>query len=729
MRQSKRKSSNPRNPLAPREHSRPLPARTVVWLAGGAALLLLVAVLASWVRNRPSEIRREGGLNVLLITIDTLRADALGAYGNPRGTSPWIDRLAGAGVRFETVHAHSVVTLPSHANILSGHYPFEHGVRDNAGFRFPSRIETLATRLKARGYRTGAFVSGFPVDSRFGLDRGFDLYEDSFAKTQPVGAFQLPERHAPDTVALARRWLDQKDERPFLCWVHLYDPHAPYAPPEPYASQFADAPYLGEVAAADAALQALFQPLLERGAEGRALVVLTADHGESLGEHGEKTHGLFAYEATLRVPLVLFAPPILDPRVVREPVRHIDIVPTILDALGLPVPGDLPGRSLLTLASGRPQPAAPAYFEALSGMLGRGWAPLYGVVQSGTKYIDLPLPELYDLGEDGKELRNLVATGLTGLESLQRTLGRFRAQDRGVTRSEETADTRERLAALGYVAAASAPLKTRYTAEDDPKRLVDLDSLMQEVIALHRRGDLPAALKLCQEVVRRRPEMPASLLQLALLYRKLAQMEPAIEALQRAFRQNPDDLTAVVLLGSYLNDAGRAAEAADLLGPYAARADPPLDVLTTRGVALARLGRAREALATFEAARATDPSNPMTLVQIGTVHLTSGQGVEAEKSFRAALRLNPDMALAHHNLGLLALSRHDDAEAERCFRRALELESGDDDALLNLGSLLARRGRAAEARSYLERFVRQAPRGVYARQLDRVQDWLGRAGH
>lgn len=699
--------------------------RFVLVALAAASLTAGILGAARWWRARPTEVRREAGLSVLLVTIDTLRADALGVYGQARPTSPWIDRLAQGGVRFETAHAHNVVTLPSHANILTGLYPFEHGVRDNAGFRVPAQVETLATRLHARGYRTGAFVSGFPLDSRFGLERGFEVYDDAFADSaHEVGTLTLPERSGADTAALAQRWLADGGERPYFAWVHFYDPHAPYRPPPPFAQSFGDAPYLGEVAAADAAVGRLVEPLLRAGRAGRTVVVVTADHGESLGEHGERTHGLFAYEATLRVPLVLFAPRLFGARVVREPVRHVDLVPTLLDALALPVPEGLPGRSLLALATGHAGAPAPSYFEALSGMLGRGWAPLYGVVSQRRKYVDLPLAELYDLEHDPHEQTNLVASQPRPRETLLGLLRGFRAGDRGIERADESADTRERLAALGYVTAAAAPLKKHYTKDDDPKRLVHLDDLMQQVIAHHRAGELETALALCREVVRQRPDMAAGLLQLALLERKLGRLEPAIEALRHAFEVNPDDVAAVVLLGSYLSEAGAAREAAELLEPYARRPEPPLDVLTTRGVALARLGRSKEALASFERALAVDPSNPMTLVQIATVHLGDGALEAARARLDQALRLNPGIALAHHHLALIAQARGDEAEAERRFRLALKLEPDDPDSLLNLGLLLMRRGRSGEARSYLESFLWVAPPAVYSRQIAQVQAWL-----
>ena len=258
-------------------------------------------------------------------------------------------------------------------------------------------------------------------------------------------------------------------------------------------------------------------------------------------------------------------------------------------------------------------------------MLGRGWAPLHGVVRDGKKYVDLPLPELYDLARDPREQANVVASAALERERLVATLGAFRAGDAGPRRAEEDAETRERLRALGYVADVAAPPRERYTETDDPKRLVHLDRLMEETLVRHREGDVEGALATAREVVRQRPDMTAALLQVALLERKAGRLAPAIEALERAIAVAPGDVSVAVLLGSYLGEAGRAREAAQLLEPYAAREDPPLDVLTARATALARLGRSREATAAFERARAADPGNPATLVQLATVHLAAGE--------------------------------------------------------------------------------------------------------
>ncbi|HEY2943013.1 MAG TPA: sulfatase-like hydrolase/transferase [Vicinamibacteria bacterium] len=711
---------------------RPLatPARRIPRWRLAAALLAVAGVgVALWGFGRRPLVRRDPDLSVLLVTIDTLRADALGCYGRAGAATPWIDRLAAEGVRFDRAHAHNVVTLPSHANLLSGQYPFRHGVRDNSGFRLPAGTPTLATLLKANGWRTAAFVSAFPLDSRFGLDAGFEVYDDRLGGAETRTSFLVPERRGTATVDAAVRWLaGHRGERTF-CFVHLYEPHFPYDPPQPFASRFSGEPYRGEVAAADAALEPLLRPLLDAGEAGRTLVVLTGDHGEALGEHGEATHGIFAYEATLRVPLILYAPRILPPRVVRAPVRHVDVLPTVLDILGVKAAGNLPGSSLAPLIAGWSLPPSTLYFESLSASLNQGWAPLRGVVEEDLKYVDLPIPELYDLAADPAEAKNLATARAADVERLRGLLAGIRKDEQQVSRGAEDASARERLRALGYVAGSGpAVVKERYTDEDDPKRLIDLDARASEVLRLYDAGDLPAALAVCRETIRRRPDMPTAYLHLAFLERARGDLNAAVEALRHAVALRPMDTENVALLGVYLNEAGRARETADLLEPYAKAPQPDLDVLTARGIALAALGRGEEALVSFEAARRVDPSNPMALVNIGTVHLMAGETDRARRAFEEALDTDPGLARAHNSLGVIAAREGRLDDAVKSWTRAAELDPTDYQTLFNLGTTLRRLGRGAEARHYLEAYLRVAPVAVEARDIARVRAWLAEPG-
>ncbi len=693
---------------------------------GGALVALAwLSVLCACGWRHPG--RNERAANVLLITVDTLRADAIGAYGKADAGTPWMDRLAAEGVRFAEARAQNVVTLPSHANILSGRYPTAHGVRDNSGFRFPAEGETLATLLKARGYRTGAFVSAFPLDSRFGLGRGFDVYDDRFANADTHNAFEMEERPGPETAALAREWIHAQGDARWLCWLHVYEPHFPYAPPEPLRARFASSPYQGEVAAADAALGLLLESVLASAERGRTIVVLTSDHGESLGEHGEATHGIFAYEATLRVPLVLYAPGLLKPRVVREPVRHVDILPTVLDALGLPAPADISGRTLLPLAAGRSLPPRESYLEALSSARNRGWAPLFGLVRGSFKYVDLPLPELYDLSADPAESRNLAGQQPQRLEEMKAALARVRGGDRGWDGGTEDAAVRERLRGLGYVAAAVPHGGRAPTEADDPKRLIALDAELQALVEQYRAGDLAGAIARAERLVETRPSMPVAWTQLAFLRRERGDLRGAAVALQKALALVPEDSGTAALLGAYLTEAARAQEALKLLDAYAGRSDPDVDVVIARGVALAAAGRRGEAEAAFASARKLDPTNALPLVDLGTLYLGAREYDKARQALGSALELNPRVARAHNALGVIAAETGEREEAIGHWKTAVSLEPREFDTLFNLGALLVKAGRAAEARPYLERFLREAPEPVYGRDFPKVRAWLNAA--
>ena len=611
QRSSKRGAQSPKAPPAPSRVPRRRLAALLL-LAGAAAALVWL-----WPRGAlPALVERTADQNLLLVTIDTLRADALGSYGGP-ATTPNLDRLAAVGARFEFAHAHAVVTLPSHASILTGVYPFEHGIHDNAGYRLPEDSLTLAAMLRAEGFATGAFVGAFPLDSRFGLDNGFDLYDDRFGYAEGPSDFTIAERPAEEVVAAARAWIESRPDR-WFAWVHLFDPHAVYSPPPPFDARYAASPYHGEVAYTDHALGPLLE-LAGASEERPTIVVVTADHGEALGEHGERTHGLFAYESTLRVPLILAqvgrssAPE--EGVVSAEPARHVDVVPSILDALSLPAPPALPGRSLLDPASADIEPLS--YFEALSASLDRGWAPLRGVLSGRDKYVDLPLPELYDLQADPAESSNLVTDRAGRARALDALLADLPASDPLDRRIAETAEVVERLRSLGYVGRA-APAKESYTADDDPKRLAHLDDAIHRGVDLYQRGRAREAIEVYREVIAERPELELAHRHLAYLHWSLGEVGEAVGTLTRARDAGIASPAVAGQLGIYLAESGRAGEAVPLLEALAAGERPALDTLNALGIAYARRGDAERALETFERVLALDPDNAMALENMGT---------------------------------------------------------------------------------------------------------------
>jgi arylsulfatase A-like enzyme/tetratricopeptide (TPR) repeat protein len=655
------------------------------------------------------------GADVVLVTIDTLRADAVGFAGNRRVETPALDRLAAAGRVFGDAHAHNVVTLPSHTNILTGLYPYQHGVRDNSGFVLSPKVPTLATLLKKAGYATGAFVGAYPLEARFGLNQGFDVYDDRFPRGSNPDDFVIAERRGDQVVAAARAWWDaQRGKRRFL-WVHLYDPHAGYTPPEPFASRYRDNPYLGEVAATDSFLAPLLTPLLD-GREKPALVIVTSDHGESLGEHGELTHGLFAYEATLKVPLVVWGPGVSPARDGR-PARHVDIVPTVLSFLRLDAPAGLPGRSLLAAAENQQA----SYFEALSSALNRGWAPLRGMLREGKKLIELPVPELYDLPKDPKEERNLFAEDRRTAHDLRASLPRESSwpPPRGAVSAEEEA----RLRSLGY-STGSGPVKTSWTAADDPKNLVGIDHKIHQIIDAYSRRDYEKAIGLARQVIAERPDVPEAYENQALALQQLERPGEAIEVLRAAARHGIDRETVRRQLGLALAEAGRAGEAVEVLQPLAASPQADSDTLNALGIALSDAGRHGDAVAVLQRATAAYPDDPKGFENLGIVALRMDQPEAARTQLQRALQLNPGLPISWNTLGVALYRLEGPAAALDAWERSVAIDSRQYDALFNIGLVAAQAGRPAQARQALSRFLATAPPARFGEDLQKARQLL-----
>jgi arylsulfatase A-like enzyme/Tfp pilus assembly protein PilF len=703
----------------------------MAWPKAKTAAVFVLMTTAGGCRGArpPADVPVSPDRNVLLITVDTLRADALGCDGGPART-PNIDALARAGIRFSFAHAQAVVTLPSHASILTGHYPFEHGYRENAGYRLAPGTPTLATLLEAQGFATGAFVGAFPLDARFGLTPGFETYDGRFDDTGAGQEFLLPERPATAVVAHADAWIAAQHAR-WFAWVHVYDPHAPYRPPPPYDREYAAQPYYGEIAAVDAALGPLLASA--RGSARPTLVVLTGDHGEALGDHGEATHGLFAYESTLRVPLIVSEIGGGDHAggargiVAEAPVRHIDIVPTVLDALAIAVPPSLPGHSLRTQRDRDDGRNRPSYFEATSSLLDYGWAPLSGVLVGRQKYIELPIPELYDVARDPSERQNLIGARNAPADErasvLRSQLAAFAAALPAAP-SSERADVVARLQSLGYVSgSAPAQAARHYTERDDPKRLVELDRRMHTAVALEDSGRIDEAIAEYRAVLAVRADMMAASRHLAFAYWRLGDPAEAIAALRAAERAGTPTSGEQVQLGAYLSETGHAAEGLATL-ERAAASSPDVDALNALGLAYARSSRNTDALAAFARALQIDPGSAMTHENVGAIHLDAGRLREAHDAFARALAADPDAVPAHDGLAMVAVKSGDPEGAIDHWKRAVALQPADYDALYDLGVQLMRARRAAEARPYLEQFLQTAPVAAYTKERRNVAAML-----
>ena len=681
--------------------------------------IVLIAVLALaraawWSLRSPSfTLETNAERNVLLVTIDTLRADALGSYGG-RAATPNLDRLAAHGARFTFAHAHAVVTLPSHASILTGRYPYEHGIRDNTGYRLPPTEPTAAALLRAQGFATGAFIGGFPLDRRFGLGAGFDLYDDDLGAAHGSGAEadgNDRERRADVVVASALDWIGRQPGK-WFGFVHVYDPHATYEPPAEWAARFPSDPYLGEVSWTDAALGVLFERLA--GQPRPTLVVVTADHGEGLGDHGEVTHGLFAYEATLRVPLIVAEiggrHPDARGLTIETPVRHVDLLPTLLDAIGAAPAPRAAGSSLRSVIADGLGPDRPSYFEAMTAAVTRGWAPLRGVMAAREKYIDLPIPEVYDLAADAAEANNIHASGASRAQVLRHTLESFNVAPPARARAE-TPDTLERLRALGYIGGGTATLREKYTEADDPKRLIELEQAMQRAAAANREGRTAEAITLLQGVIARRPDTEDAYRKLALLHWRAGRPADAIATLEAALRNGVTQSEVRIKLAQYLAESGQAARAVALL-EHDAGDDP--DALIALGNAYTLTGRPREALRTYRHLLEVDPANGLAYENIGTALLRASDVAGAETSLRRALQLDGNLPGAHTALGVVLARTGRKAEAIDAWKRAVQLDPAELNALYNLTVNLAQDGRGGEARAYGERFIASAPPALNA---------------
>ncbi len=686
--------------------------------AGGGAAYLLRS------RAATADLRTIPGQNVLLITIDTLRADAMSSYGGPAST-PALDRLAADGVRFTFAHAHAVITLPSHTSILTGEYPYQHGVRENSGYRVAPGARTIATMLKHAGYATAAFVGAFPLHSRFGLNQGFDVYDDRFGETRAPTEFVMPERPATAVVQLARTWVAAQRDRRWFAWVHLFDPHAPYRPPPPFDRQYADRPYFGEVASTDAALAPLLADV--RGSGRPTLVIVTGDHGEALGDHGEETHGLFAYESTLRVPLILAEEGARAARPAGEvsdvPARHVDLLPTIMDAVGQASPAGLPGRTLLPAVERRDSAAPRAsYFEAMSAMLNRGWAPLTGVLANRDKYIDLPIQERYDLARDPGERTNLAGTAPERDRVLVSALRGFGAALPGERRTEDP-EALARLRALGYLSGA-APVKARYTEADDPKRLVDIAQAIHRGVDLYSRRKLDEAAQVYRQILARRPDMALAYQHLGFVEWERGNPKGAVDVLQQALRGGVTHASVITQLGNYLGESGRPAEAARLLEPLAKDPNADADTLNALGIAYAQSGRKADAARVFERVLAATPDSGIPLANLGVLALERNDLAAARARFERALRVDPTSSRAAGGLGVVLLRSGDRTGAVEAWKQAYQLDATNFDALYNVGTTLARDGQHDAARPYLEQFARSAPPAFYAKDIRDVMGIL-----
>ncbi len=667
---SRRRKPPQERARAPRKSPASPARRFLVAMPALAALILITVAYLWWTGGTRSPLGDTSAHNVLLITLDTTRADRLGCYGYRQTRTPTLDGLAATGVLFENAYAQAVITLPSHTSILTGLLPPAHGVRKNGDQALGPETETLAELLAAAGFRTGAVIGAFVLDAMFGLDQGFQSYDGYMPGSGPAGD-SLPQRRATHVTDAALRWLSEAKAGRWFLWAHYYDPHSPFTPPSPYREEYRDRPYDGEVAYMDAEIGRLLAGVARIGARDRTIVVAVGDHGEGLMDHGEHGHGVFLYDETARVPLIIAVPGLPEgPRRVRSVVRITDIMPTILDLLHLPPPPGLDGRSLWPLMEGSADDLdLAAYGEATAPLHMYGWSPIASLREGKWKYIQAPRPELYDLTADPAERDNLLPAQEERAREMGRQLEAIHESalkaSRGAEEIPMSPEALEKLRSLGYVGGGT-PAGTP-ALSSDPRLLLDgasrdLVDPKDRVVQLARIDEVYTAVG-------------------------LGDFAKAAELARGILQEEPENATVRQHLADSLRSMRRFEEALSEYRTLLARDPTNADFLAGAGRILMEMERFEEARAAFEEALAVHPGHIFALAWIGTIHSAQGEFDEALECYRRILEQRPK-----HRLSLMATARIFEGrgmaqEAAAYYRRAADLDPKDIEARLSLAWL------------------------------------------
>ena len=657
--------------LSKRGQRRGLP-RVVAFLLLAGAFFLAAPLSSAPPRSEDRSITP-----VILVSVDTLRADHLGCYGNHRVATPHIDAMTQGGTLFFQIDAPVPMTLPSHASLLTSTYPFVNGVEENGGQLGPGAV-TLATVLRARGYHTAAFIGGYALDRQFGLDQGFDIYDSPF-DLHPLLGEDAPnlKRAGEDVVRTATQWLQAHSGQPFFVFLHLYDLHLPYTLP---GTRPGPTGYDVELRYVDEVLGRFWQYLAAQRLLDKSLIVFTSDHGESLGEHGEKTHGYFIYESTLWVPLIIHWPagaPTYPPRV-EDPASLIDVAPTILQYLGLSQPRQFQGRSLLELLGGKVQsPVREVYGESLYARDHLDCSALRSLRIGRYKFIEAPKPELYDLARDPGEQHNLFASPKASALSLRDRLLSLRSRysSGGKTGQQKpvNSETLNRLRSLGYLAMSGRQANTD-NAGPDPKDRIGEYQRYGRAIMLASAGQLPEAIQEFGKVLKDDPGNVLTRFYLAVCHYRAHHLNEAIQELQTTLAEAPDDAQARELLGTIWLEKRDYARAETEFRRILTLA--PDDYGANYNLAVLDLlaGQWEEGVQYLRAGIHSHPGSVQAHNALGNAYLQRGNWDQAQNEFSEAIRLDPKSAPAHYNLGQVLLQRKRAQEAAQEFRETLLLD-------------------------------------------------------
>ncbi|MFB0565786.1 MAG: sulfatase-like hydrolase/transferase [Candidatus Aminicenantaceae bacterium] len=670
--------------------------------------------------------------NVALITIDTLRPDRLSCYGSGYIKTPHVDSLAERGIVFTKAFAHNPTTLPSHVNILLGTTPLYHGVHDNSHFIVSEEFLTLAEHLKNHGYSTGAFVGAFPLDSRFGLTQGFDVYDDNYNYGNKTSQeFSYVERKADVVIDKALDWLEGQGS-PWFIWIHCFDPHQRYDPPEPFRSQYKGQPYNGEVAYVDYALGKLFDYLEKNKLMDETLIIFTGDHGESLGQHGETTHGYFAYNSTLWIPLIISFPG-LKPGRIKQEVCHADIFPTACDILGIEKLPFFQGVSLLPAVEGKRLSKRAIYFESLYPYYSRGWAPLKGFIEGNLKFIESPIPELYDLGNDFGELENLAP---------QVKLSKYRKKLKELIEKESYAgetsrkkeidrDALEKLRSLGYVSSTQIRKKEIFTQKDDLKTLLPYQGKLMKAMGAYHNGRIKEAIELLREIIAERKDFDLAYSYLATLYKEEGKMKDALDIIKEGLENNPANSRIISTYGILLIEVGQYDAAIEILKNGLKYIDYDPELWNYLGVAYWNKGDFQNALGAYKKALSLDKNYPVVFNNLGTLYLSQSLKSKktsdlqnAVKNFKKAIELDPNYASAYNGLGSAYAKTGDMNAAIFCWEKAVELKPDFAFPIYNLGLSYLAKGNKAKALEYFDRYKEVYYSYLSSKERDKINSLI-----
>jgi arylsulfatase A-like enzyme/Flp pilus assembly protein TadD len=673
-------------------------------------LALFLILQAACRREAPPPIE-----SLVLVTIDTLRADRVGIYGGDVET-PNMDRIAREGAFAENAFAQVPLTRPSHLSMFTGRYPFQHGVRQNVSPRFEVDMPLLAEILHQQGFRTAGFVSSLVVSSESGLDRGFETFSDDFEEHGDSALFlDSVQRRGDRTTEEAIAWLRHNADGRFFLWVHLYDPHDPYEPPEPYASRYAGRPYDGEVAFSDELVGRLDRALGELGVADKTLLVVTSDHGEAFEEHGETGHGYFIYDTTLRIPLIFRGPGIPPGLEIEFPVESVDLLPTVTELLGLVPPASLPlaGRSVAAALRGDDEPEPkPMYAESLMPSLLYGWGEISSIREGPWKLIESPKPELYNVADDPDEKTNRIEQNHGARDRLRSRLAALAPESAdNAPAAEIDPELAQKLGALGYVGSVRAGAGGH--PEIDPKDKLGefrfLNAAMREGLTHLQKKEYGAAVERFRAILESGTESAQALYFMGRALHGLRRYREAVSAFEGALTLDPAYSPGYLDLAETYFALGEEEEAVSVLRRGQENLKRSAVLYEREGEYWAAKRRPPEAARAFAAVVERVPGDALAQIRLGEQLRDLGEIGKALEHMREAVRLAPGDASYWNSLGMVLGGNGRAAEAEQAFRRAIELDPGDERYAFNLGLVLVSLGRVDEARSFFRKSLETAP--------------------